>query len=646
VFFSEIVPVIMKKLISTLVFFYCFCTIKAQQYNPEKVNPSVTGLYEKAIDFLKNEEFEEAVPILLKSITLDSNFVDAYLTLGGVFGQLKQYKRSVQFYEKARQKDAAYFSGYNLPYSINLAGNGQFKDALHAINQFLSLPDLNEQSILSAEYRKKTYQFALNYAAAHTNDDYKFAPINLGDSVNTEAAEYYPSVTITDSLLVFTRRGDNIREDFFQSTQLENRFSKASIIDGDINLEEQKGAITVSQDGEWMLFAGNFKEGFGNFDIYISYYTPEGWSEPQNLGENINTDAWESSPTLSPDKRALYFSSNRPGGYGGSDIYVSYLKPNGSWSPAQNMGPAINSAGDDQAPFIHADNQTLYFTSDGLTGYGGTDLYILRKNDVGEWGLPENLGYPINTIENEGSLAVSADGLTAYYASDRNDSRGSLDIYKFDMRPDIRPSRTLYVKGFISDKNTGKKLPSSVELIDNSNGHLVMKVQTDESGEYFVPLPIGKDYTFSVNRKGYFYYNDLYDLESKHADSVYNKDIALQPIELNASLTFRNIHFASNSFQLPADAYIELEKMLQVLNENPTIQMEISGHTDNIGKPADNLLLSANRAKTIVNWLSGKGIDAKRLSFKGYGETKPISENKTEPGRALNRRTTATVIGI
>lgn len=636
----------MKTSILSIVFLFCCTFIYAQQYQPENIKSSAVQFYNQAMELLKEEALNEAVPLLLNSIKADSNFVDAYLTLGGVFGELKQYKRSVQFYEKARSKDTNYFLIYNLPYSINLAGNGQFKEALTSINTFLSLPDLNERSIQSAEYRKKTYLFALNYSNNHPDNGYAFHPINLGDSVNTTAAEYYPSVTITDSLLVFTRRGDNIREDFYQSAQLANQFGKATIIDGDINLEEQKGAITVSQDGEWMLFAGNFKQGLGNFDIYISYYTPEGWSEPQNLGEAINTDAWESSPTLSPDKRAIYFSSNRPGGYGGSDIYVSYLKPNGSWSPAQNMGPTINTIGDDQAPFIHADNQTLYFTSDGLPGYGGTDLYILRKKEDGNWGLPENLGYPINTIENEGSLAVSADGLTAYYASDRNDSRGSLDLYKFDMRPDIRPNRTMYVRGFVTDKKTGKKLPSSVELIDNSNGQLLMKVQSDESGEYFVPLPIGKDYTFSVNRKGYFYYNDLYELGSKHADSVYNKDISLQPIELNASLTFRNIHFASNSFQLPDDAYIELEKMLQVLNENPTIQMEISGHTDNIGKPADNILLSTNRAKSIVNWLTGKGIASTRLSFKGFGETKPISDNKTEQGRALNRRTTATIIGI
>lgn len=619
----------------------------AQQYDPEKVNRKVMALYEKAIGLLRDDAFREAVPLLLKAVKEDSSFVDGYLSLAGTFGQLKQYKRSLLFYEKAKQLDSVYFRVYELPYSINLAGNGQFADALQAVNRFLQLPKLNERSIKSATYRKNSYEFALRFAASHPEDHYAFTPVNLGDSVNSPFAEYYPSVTVTDSLLVFTRRGDHRREDFFQSTMRGHDFGKASLIDGDINLEEQKGAITVSQDGEWMLFTGRFNVGgYGNFDLYLSYYTPQGWSEPQNLGPAVNTEFWESSPSLSPDKSTLYFSSDRPGGYGGSDLYVSHRLPNGQWSPAENMGPEINSAGDDLAPFIHADNQSLYYTSNGLTGYGGSDLFLIRKDSQGKWSKPENLGYPINTIENEGSLAVSADGLTAYYASDRSDSRGLLDLYKFELRPDIRPNRTYYVKGVITDRKTGKKLPSTVELINNETGTTLMKVQTDESGAYLVTLPLGKNYTFSVNRKGYLYFNELYELGSRMPDSVYRKDIALQPIELNASLTFRNIQFASNEFSLPADASIELEKLYQVLTDNAALRVEIGGHTDNIGQLADNLKLSANRAKAITDWLIRKGIAPERVTYKGYGDTRPIADNKTEAGRAINRRTTVTITGI
>lgn len=620
----------------------------SQVYNPEKVQAKAVKSYEKALELLQDGQIREAVPLLMRSIKDDSNFVDAYLSLAGALGQLKRYDQSVKLYEKARGKDTAYFLLYHLPYSINLAGQGKFEDALDAVKQFLRYPKLNERSIKSAQYRIRCYEFAIRYAKEHDNSaSYAFNPVNLGDSVNTAAPEYYPSVTVTDSLLVFTRLQQRSREDFVESRISKQGFGKWKLIEGDINIETNKGALSVSQDGEWMIFAGDLStQGHRSFDIYISYYTPEGWSEPQNAGSNINTDFYESGPTLSPDKRALYFISNRPGGYGGSDLYVSYRQPNGKWGPAVNMGPGINSAGDEQAPFIHADNQTLYYTSDGLPGYGGTDLFVIRKNPDGGWSRPENLGYPINTIENEGSLAVSADGLTAYYASDRSDSRGGLDIYKFDLRPDIRPYRTLYVKGRVLDAKTGKPLPSSVELVDNNNQHALMKVQTDELGEYFITLPTGKNYTFTVNRKGYLFYSELYTLQNKEADSVYQKDIYLQPVALNAVSTFRNIRFTSNSFDLPQDAFIELDRLLQLLTENPGLKIEISGHTDNIGKAEDNQVLATNRAKAIAGYLLSKGITQDRISYKGYGATQPIASNQTESGRAQNRRTTFTITGL
>ena len=624
------------------------CTVGfSQVYDPGHVKAKAVALYEKAIDQLKDGSVADAVPVLVQSIKEDSNFVDAYLSLAGALGQLKKYDQSVKLYEKARAKDTSYFVLYNLPYSINLAGQGKFEEASKAVDVFMTYPKLNERSIKSAQYRKRCYEFAVGYALQHKDTHYDFAPVNLGDSVNTAQSEYYPSVTVTDSLLVFTRLGEHGREDFIESRIDKKGFGQWKMIEGDINIETNKGALSVSQDGEWMVFAGDLTgQGHRSFDIYISYYTPQGWSEPQNLGPNINSDFYESGPTLSPDKRALYFVSNRPGGYGGRDLYVSYRQPNGKWGPAMNMGPDINSAGDEQAPFIHADNQTLYYTSDGLPGYGGSDLFVIRKGIDGEWGKPENLGYPINTIENEGSLAVSADGLTAYYASDRSDSRGGLDIYKFDLRPDIRPYRTLYVKGKVIDKKTNKTLPSSVELTDNTNNKALMKVQTDELGEYFITLPTGKDYTFTVNRKGYLFYSEQYELSKKEADSVYKKDIYLQPVELNIVTTLNNIQFATNAYALPPSASIELDKLVQVLTENPSLKVEISGHTDNVGRADDNLLLSANRAKTIVDYLVNKGISLQRLSSKGYGATQPVADNNTEAGRAKNRRTTFTITGL
>ncbi len=636
----------MKYFFSTL-FFFVAVTATAQKYQPSKIDPKAVVLYNSAIQKLTDGAIKEAVPVLIKTIAADTNYVDAILSLAGAYGELKDYERAVRYYQKARSKDTTYFKVYNLPYSIDLAGLGRFEEALDAVNIFIKVPDISEKGVKSGAYRKHCYEFAINYKQKHTHDNYSFNPINLGDSVNSDKSEYYPSLTIDDSLLVFTRRqGEGAREDFMESDFTKGHYSKAKVINGDINTLPYKGAINVSADGEWMIFAGNFQGGFGNFDLYISYQTPQGWSEPENLGPNINSSFWESSPSLSPDKRVLYFSSDRPGGMGGKDLYMSTRNMNGKWGPAVNMGPFINSAGDEMAPYIHPDNQTLYYTSDGLPGYGGTDLFILRKNQQGEWGAPENFGYPINTIVNEGSLAASANGLTAYYASDRSDSRGGLDLYKFDLPENLRPHRTLYVKGKVFDARTNKGLPCAVELVDNSNNKALMRIQTDELGSYFIPLPSGKDYTFTVNRKGYFPYSESYPLSRSRSDSTYQKNIPLQPIELNATFTLQNIQFASNSYQLLPDNLIELDKLLQALNDNPTLKVQIAGYTDNVGKEEDNLDLSNNRARAVAYYLSWKGIDGGRLSYKGYGSSKPVADNTTEAGRARNRRTEFVITGL
>jgi outer membrane protein OmpA-like peptidoglycan-associated protein/tetratricopeptide (TPR) repeat protein len=635
----------MKKIVFFLFSFITLSSV-AQNYDPEKVNKKAAGIYEKALAKLQEDQAKEAIPLLEKAIEADEKFVDAILSLGSVYQEIKKYKTAVDYFEKGRALDSVYFRFYNLPYSINLAGLGRFPEALDAINKFLSIPKLSDRSKASGMYRKKTYEFAINLAAKKTLSNYVFAPRNLGDSVNSERHEYYPSITINDSLFVFTRMGQGFSEYFFQSNIYENKYSKARLIAGELNEEASKGGLHISQDGEWIIYAGyGFRGGYGDFDLYISYYTPAGWSPPENLGPNINTEGWESSPSLSPDKRTLYFSSTRFGGYGGKDLYISYRQPNGRWSPAKNMGAIINTSGDELAPFIHADNATLYFTSNGLPGYGDFDIFVCRRGPNNEWSIPENVGYPINTIESEGSLFVASDGKTAYYSSDRSDSRGGLDLYTFELRPDIRPAKTLYVRGKVYDAKTGKGIPSSVELLDNSNRQPVTNVQTDETGNYFITLPIGKDYTFTVNRKGYLFFSEIFPLSKNAPDSTYDKDIALQPIEINASLVLKNIFFETNSAQLQAISLIEIDRLLQLLMENPTLRVQINGHTDNVGKPADNLKLSSDRAKSVVDYLGSKGVDIKRLTFKGFGETKPVADNNTEAGRAQNRRTEFVIIG-
>lgn len=626
-------------------YFLLFTLSSFAQYDPSKINKKAIEAYDKGIGKAQAGNYKDALESLQEAIQRDGNYVEAYLSLAGVYGQMKNYQQSTVFYEKAFALDSNYTSDFRLPYSINLAGLGEFDKALNTINILLSKSNLNSNTRKAAEYRRKTFQFAVDYAKNNPYKNYVFAPQNLGDAINSPESEYFPSMPVDGSTLIFTRRLNNFNEDFFASRKNGNGWDKAFRLTGSINTPQNEGAQNISQDGNWLVFTGcNRPDGFGSCDIYISYLTNDGWSEAINLGNKINSDQWDSQPCLSPDKRDLYFSSRRFGGYGGSDLYVSHLQTNGRWSEPENLGPEINTAGDESAPFIHADNQTLYFTSTGLPGYGEEDLFVVRKGDDGKWGKPLNLGYPINTISHEGTLFIAADGKTAYYASDRSEGKGGLDIYSFEMREDLRPAKTLWVKGKVFDKKTSAGLPSTVELIDLASKQIISRVQTDETGNYLITLPVGKDYAFNVARRGYLFYSDNYSLKEKAPDSTYQKDIPLQPIEVNAAIVLRNIFFDFNKYDLKPESQVELDKVVQLLQENPTVKIQIEGHTDNVGSAADNQKLSENRAKSVVTYLNSKGIRLERLIAKGFGATKPIADNKTEEGRAQNRRTELKIV--
>jgi outer membrane protein OmpA-like peptidoglycan-associated protein len=615
------------------------------QYNPEKVNKKAYQFYSKAMELAQNDDFKGGIEALQQAVRIDNRFEEAYLSMAGMYGELKNYQGAIDNYEKAKAIDSNFFMDYNLPYSINLAGKGDFEKALQAANIFLTVANLNETSRKAGEYRQKCYRFALEYAAAHPPTGYKFEPHNMGDSINSEVSEYYPTVTIDGNKLIYTRRVNNMNEDFYESDRVNGSWSKSRSLPGNINTNQNEGAQNISQDGQWLIFTGcNFPEGHGSCDLYISYLTADGWSVPENLGDSINSEFWESAPSLSPDKRDLYFASRQPDGFGGSDIYVSHRLLNGRWSAPENLGPTINTIGDEGTPFIHADNQSLYFTSGGHPGYGGDDLFVSHKGPGGIWGKPENLGYPINTIENEGSLVVAADGKTAYYASDRADSRGGLDLYTFELRDDIRPASTLWVKGKVFDRSTRKGLPSSVILTDLSTRQVISNLQTDETGNYLITLPKGKDYAFNVNRKGYLLFSENFSLSREQGDTAFNIDIPLQPIEANAAIVLKNIFFDPNKYELKPQSQVELDEVVQMMKDNPTVNIQINGHTDNSGNASDNKVLSENRARAVTSYLVTKGIAASRLSSKGWGDTQPVAGNATPEGRAQNRRTELKVI--
>ena len=633
-----------KIILLLFLFNFSFFTSIAQWYDPEKVNKKAGEIYGQAYEEATAGNYTAAFKHLNDALVLEPKFVDVFLSRAGIYAEQKKYALSVADFETGLKMDSVYSKTYLLPYSISLAGVGKFKQALNVVNEFLANPTLNPQSIKAGNYRKSTYTFAIDYEKKHPSKDYVFAPINLGEGINTKDLEYFPSLTIDGSKMIFTRRiaGD---EDFYESNFINGKWSDAKPLGGKVNTNLNEGAQNISQDGQLLIFTGcNYPEGEGSCDLYFSVKTNTGWSEPQNLGPVVNTDFWESSPSLSPDKRDLYFASSQAGGFGGRDIWVSHRLPTGKWSRPENLGEAVNTAGDESCPFMHADNETLYFNSNGHPGYGMTDLFLSKKVNDSSWVVAENLGYPVNTIDDQGSLIVAADGKTAYYASDGTDTKGGLDMYSFQLREDIRPLKTWWVKGKVFDKKTTEGLPSAVELTEIKSGNLISKIQTDEDGNYLVTLPVGKDYAFNVNRKGYLFYSDNFSLAKNNPDSVFIVNIPLQPIEKGATIVLKNIFFETGKFELQNESKSELNKLVTLLNDNPNLKIQIDGHTDNVGQEKDNLLLSTNRAKAVVGYLLNKSINVQRLTYKGFGSSKAVANNATEQGKALNRRTALSII--
>ena len=605
-------------------------------------------MYATAYEEAQAGNYKAAIVKLGDALKAEPKFVDVYLSRAGIYANLKNYPASVNDFETAFKMDSVYSNTYLLPYSISLAGIGNFERALQTVNRFLQTPRLNAQSIKAGNYRKKTYELGIAHAISLKSKNapaYLFAPRNAGENINSDALEYFPSLTIDGSKMIFTRRLNN-DEDFYESNWKNGAWSKAQPVTGKINTNLNEGAQNISQDGEWLVFTGcNYPEGEGSCDLYIAYKSKSGeWTEPENMGRTINTEFWESSPSMSPDKKSLYFASSRQGGFGGKDIWVTNRNSAGKWSTPLNLGPTVNTSADEGCPFIHADNKTLYFNSNGHDGYGLTDLFLTRKQDNDSWGTPVNLGYPINTIDDEGSLIVSANGSTAFYASDGVDTKGGLDLYQFELREDIRSEKVLWVKGKVFDKKTKQGLPSTVELTDISSRKQISRLQTDEEGNYLVTLPVGKDYAFNVNRKGYLFYSDNFSVKPNKADSPMLVNIPLQVIEAGASVVLKNIFFDSKKFELQPASTTELDQLILLMKENPKLTILISGHTDNVGKPADNMLLSNNRAKSVVAYLQQKGIESKRVAAKGFGASKPVADNKNEAGKAVNRRTELSIV--
>lgn len=499
---------------------------------------------------------------------------------------------------------------------------------------------------------------------------------NVSSTINTSDPEYSPIITADESEMLFTSRrststggkmdeDNQFFEDLYQSNYVNGKWTPPVNMGKPINTDDHDATAGLSPDGQKLYV---YRPTHGG-DLYECILKGDHWTEPERMNKNINSDGHESSVSLSFDGKKLYFISDKDGGIGNRDVYFSTIDAKGKWGTATNLGAPINTIYGEEGVFIHPDGKTIYFSSQGHNTMGGYDIFKSEFAN-GKWGEPVNLGWPINGPDDDVFFVISANGKHGYFAANKVDGQGEKDIYKITflgpekpfamstednllaglaqpvknveaLKPvEIKTAQVTILKGTVTDKATKNFLGASIEIVDNTLNMVIATFTANSStGKYLVTLPSGKNYGIAVKMDGYLFHSENFDIPVIATFQEVTKDVELEKIAVGATIVLRNVFFDYNKFTLKPESSAELDRLVKIMQENPTIRIELSGHTDSRGTDESNQRLSENRAKACVDYLVAHGIKVDRLEFKGYGESKPIDTNDTEVGMANNRRT-------
>jgi outer membrane protein OmpA-like peptidoglycan-associated protein len=623
--------------------FVFFSILSFSVFSQNSSNKKAQNFFERANPLIQKQDYGSAAQVLESAIEADPLFQNAYIVLADVYKIQKKYGAAKTSYQKAILLDKNVSPEVIYCLAETEFATQEYINAKKHFEEFL-LIDKSSDRVKKA----KKYLLDCDFAAIAIKNPVKYTPVNLGQEVNTVDAEYFPALTADGETLIFTRQV-NGNEDFWTSQFKNNSWNLATPLSAKINTTRyNEGAQTISPDGKYLFFTGcNRPDGLGRCDIYVSHREGKDWGEPYNVGKPVNSEYWESQPAISPDGRTLYFISNRPGGYGGYDIWKSTITDDAKWGSAINLGPEVNTAYDENTPFLHADGRTLYFSSDGWPGFGNKDIYYNRMDNTGKFQTPTNLGSPINSFEDESGLIVSADGNLGLFSSNLKDGFGGQDIYSFGIPEVVKPLKVSYVKGIVKDKDSKKTIESNVQVIDLESNKTVFDDYTDpETGQFLAVMPIGSNYLFNVNAEGYMFYSENFELKATDINKPYQIEVYIEKIKQGGNVTLRNIFFDTNKYNLLPASIRELNLLIDFLHQNEQVNIEIQGHTDNVGDDKLNEKLSFNRANAVYNYLIKNGISVNRLTFKGFGASKPIADNKTEAGRKFNRRTSFVITKV
>lgn len=636
-------PIIKGTAIACLVILSA--TAHAQIITKEAIKGSAKENYEMAY-ISRNVLLSDSLAMM--AVREKPNFIDGWLLVGDNKFYLKDYEAAANAFEKVKTLKADYMYDINMKLAKSYLGSEKYSLAQKSITEFLTQPKLSSSDKMLAEKIKADCEFAVDAMAHPVN----FKPVNIDRGVNSPFNEAGPYLTADGAYMYYTRLeeiGTYQHEDIYWALNTTNGFAEGKPLGTTINtFEGAEGSVCISSSGKYLLFtAYDRPDGMGNADIYIARKVDDKWERANNVGSPVNTPGFDGSPSLSADGRTLFFTSIRSGGLGQRDIWMSSLKEDGGWNTPVNMGDSINTPYNDESPYIHPDGKTLYFSSNGRPGMGNYDLYVSTRLPNGKWSKAVNLGYPINTAGYEVSIFVTTDGTQAYYSSERKDGFGQMDIYKFEMPAVVRPEYTSYIKGNVFDIDSREVVIASAQIYDLETGKLFATLYGDKkNGLIFSTLPAGRNYAVVVMKDGYLFYSQNISLKDVKEGTPYEVNIGLNKIKVGGKVVLNNVFFESDKAELKAESKAELGVLIKLLEKNATLSIEIGGHTDNTGSDDKNRELSTNRAKNVYDYLVMQGVDAARLSYKGYAASKPVAPNDTPDNKAKNRRTEFVVTGI
>ena len=613
---------------------------------------------------LSFDEYKQAIPYLQEAAKYNAQNALTQYILGKCLFINAEKKRALKNFEKAN----------TLNKDVNPDLSWYYAQSLHYVLQFDEAAEQYKRALTKVRERDPRYR-KIKMAITHCEygkmaikSPVKAKIVNVGPPINTQYAEHSPVISADESIMIYTTiypsnkgcKGDPMcgLEDIYISEQNEGKWQKPKPIKA-VNTSNHDATIGLSPDGQ-KLFIYKNPPGYG--DIFISELDGKDWGKPESMGAPINSKYWEEVVSIAPDGKTVYFTSERPGGTGMSDIYEANLGDDGKWGEPKNLGAGINTIDEERSPFIHPNGVELYFSSDGRKdGIGGFDIYRSTKQADGSWGPPENLGYPINTPDDDIYFVLSADQKTGYYASAKEGGYGNKDIYKIVMPENEPPvvveeaettvvappvvNALTVLKGVVTDAKTGAFLEADIRVIDNEKNQVVANFKSNSAtGKYLVTLPAGRNYGIEVGRKDYLFKSLNVNIPKADGYQEIIQDIELSQIEIGVEIRLNNIFYDYDKATLRPESRSELDRLFQLMNENPGIKIELGGHTDSDGSDTYNLKLSQARSQSVVDYLVGKNISRERLVAKGYGESKPEVPNDSPENKQLNRRTVLKIL--